>query len=355
MSPFVVFSLPRSRSYWLSKFLTSSSWSCGHDEIVRFRGLEDLESWLSQDYVGSVETAGASFWRLLVKYRPDTRVVVVLRPRAEVMVSLSQFGLPINFTRLERDLFLLESKLHQIAKRLPNVMVVRFDALSDLGVLTDLYEFCLQEPCDPERTKALCSLNLQRSLVHSLLYCQANHRQIERLRGIAKRQVLVDFSARNPTLGDGITIAPEEFGSFYAAAVPLFKQHAMETGEHPDYAYLNKNIQMFEYLESIGNLRMMVARQNGRVRGYLMTLESVSLENPSERIGYHSLRYASPDFPGLGLKLHRAAIADSKTRGLSDLFSRAGERGSGPRIASIFRRCGAALDGEMYRLNLRGA
>lgn len=353
MSPFVVFSLPRSRSFWLSRFLTSGSWACGHDEIVRFRGLEDVVSWLDQDYVGSVETAGASFWRLLAKYRPDTRVAVVLRPRAEVVRSLSSFVLPFDLSRLDRDLFLLESKLHQIIRRLPNVMAVHFHDLEREDVCKSLYEFCLQEPLPVGRWEQFSSLNLQRSLVHSLLYCQANHVQIERLRGIAKQRVFADLAARLPSVASGLVIRAEPFGEFYEAATALFRQHAMETGEHPDYAYLNKNISMFFYLESIGNLRMVVARQNGVVRGYLMTLESVSLENPNERIGYHALRFASGEFPGLGLKLHRAALADSRSRGLSDVFSRAGARGSGPRIASIFRRCGAALDGEMYRLSLR--
>lgn len=353
MSPFVVFSLPRSRSFWLSRFLTSSSWSCGHDEIVRFRGLDDIRSWLDQDYVGSVETAGASFWRLLAKYRPDTRVVVVLRPREEVLASFAKFDLPFNFPRLSRDLFALEVKLHQIIRRLPNVMVVHFADLVREEVCASLYEFCLQEPHQSSRWRSLNDINLQRSLVHSVLYCQAHHQQIERLRGIAKETILVDFASRNPIVGKGVEIAPMPFREFYAAAVPLFREHAAQVGEHPDYAYLNKSVGILEYLEDIGNLRMMVARQNGVLRGYLMTLESVSLENPNERIGYHALRFASPMFAGLGAKLHRAALADSRARGLSDVFSRAGGRGSGPRISALFRRTGASLDGEMYRLSLR--
>lgn len=36
---FVVFSMPRSRSAWLARFLSYGDWHCGHDEIRHFRSL----------------------------------------------------------------------------------------------------------------------------------------------------------------------------------------------------------------------------------------------------------------------------------------------------------------------------
>ena len=52
------------------------------------RMLSDVQAWLSQDAVGTAETAGAPWWRLLPRYRPDARVVVVRRPVREVVDSL---------------------------------------------------------------------------------------------------------------------------------------------------------------------------------------------------------------------------------------------------------------------------
>ena len=33
---FIVFAMPRSRSYWLSRFLSYEGWHCGHEEALRW-------------------------------------------------------------------------------------------------------------------------------------------------------------------------------------------------------------------------------------------------------------------------------------------------------------------------------
>ena len=53
-SPFVVLSMPRSRSKWLSVFLSYGEWGCGHEELLNLRGLDDAKAWLSQPYTGTV-------------------------------------------------------------------------------------------------------------------------------------------------------------------------------------------------------------------------------------------------------------------------------------------------------------
>ena len=88
--PFFILGLPRSRTYWLSKFLTYREWTCGHEELRHIRTMEDAKSWLSQPSTGSAETALAPFWRLLPK---DARLVIVRRPVAEVKDSLLRLSL----------------------------------------------------------------------------------------------------------------------------------------------------------------------------------------------------------------------------------------------------------------------
>ena len=46
--PFVVLSLPRSRSYWLSRYLSYGGWHCGHEEIRHARTLSDVRAWLAR-------------------------------------------------------------------------------------------------------------------------------------------------------------------------------------------------------------------------------------------------------------------------------------------------------------------
>ena len=63
---FVVLAMPRSRTKWLSQFLSYGPWQVGHDEIRHCRSMDDVAAWLSQPFTGTIETAArAAFWRLL--------------------------------------------------------------------------------------------------------------------------------------------------------------------------------------------------------------------------------------------------------------------------------------------------
>ena len=79
--PFVVFGLPRSRTTWLSRFLTYADWVCGHDELRHMRSMDDISAWFSQPCTGTVETSGAASWRLLDTTAPGARVAIVRRPK----------------------------------------------------------------------------------------------------------------------------------------------------------------------------------------------------------------------------------------------------------------------------------
>src|SRR5664279_2954834 len=124
MPPFVVLAMPRSRSYWLSRFLSAGGWHCGHDELRHMRSLDDVRSWLAQPLTGTVETAAGPFWRLLMDLAPDARVVVLRRPVAEVVDSLVRLG----FERapMVRIMTRLDAKLAQIAVRVPGCLSVSF-------------------------------------------------------------------------------------------------------------------------------------------------------------------------------------------------------------------------------------
>ena len=102
----------------------------------------------------------------------------------------------------------------------------------------------------------------------------------------------------------------------------------------------------------IGAMQIMTARSNGRMFGYLMTLISPSLTSESVTEALHTTFFASSDAPGLGLKLQRAALSPLKDHGVDDLYMRAGVRGSGDRLGSIYRRIGAQDFGQMFHLNL---
>lgn len=352
MPPFVVLSLPRSRSAWLSRFLTYGDWMCGHEELRHMRTLEDVKLWFDQPNIGSAETAGAPWWRLLAKFAPDVRIVIVRRPVEDVFDSLmrlpnTSFDPAVLMPLLHR----LNCKLDQIAARMPNVLQVAFDALADETTCARVFEHCLPYPHDPAHWATLADQNIQMNMPAAMRYMHAYAPAIDRMAKMAKQKILADMAARPPVDPSGITFQTEPFDQWLRDAKPLIENHLVLVNEPPDN-WKGKNLGLMQDLYDIGAMQIMTARCNGKMFGYLMTLLSPSLVSDKLKSATNTTFYASPDVPGLGMKLQRAALKALRERGVDEVFFEAGKRGSGPRISMLYERLGAQEHGTAYRLQL---
>ncbi len=351
--PFVIFGLPRSRSFWLSRFLSYGGWTCGHDEARHVRGLDDVKSWLAQPCVGAVETAASPFWRLLP---PGMRVVVVRRPIAEVTASLTATGLKFDAAKLDERLRYLNAKLDQIEKRVPGVLSVNFADLADEATCEKVFEHCLPFKHDSARWAQLSAMNLQTDLPALLRYQMAFTAQLDRAASICGQTIKSAlWRNRNPGIDDGMTFQEETLATFWRDAKRLFAEHCAKVGEPADQ-FLHKNLPLIEKLSRAGALHIMTARSNGRMFGYLMTIISPSLESEDLQSGTQTIFYASSDARSLGLRLQRASVASLSARGGNwDILQRAGVRGDGPRTDVLYRRMGSQPFGQLYRYSTRSA
>lgn len=345
MTPFIIFALPRSRTKWLSCFLTYGEWNCGHDELLHCRSLDDVRSWFSQPATGTVETAGAPFWRLLPR---DVRVITVRRPIEAVMASLSKllsFDPPVMRALIGR----LDRKLDQLEARVPGVRRFEFDELVQEETCAELFSHCLGYPHDHSWWQAHASLNIQVNIHHELRYYTAHKQQLEKLAAVAKHRTLAGLW-RAPQL-DGVTFQHEPFRRFYEDAKPLFAEHLVQTEQSPS-DHMRKNLPMFQLLDDLGCLQTITARSNGRMFGYLVTIVGPSLDYPDRPEALHTIFFASPLIRNLGMNLQRASIGFLRERGVRDLVMRAGHRGAGPRLGIFYKRLGAEPFGQLWRLAL---
>ncbi len=355
MRPFIVFGLPRSRTAWLSRFLTHGDWVCGHDELRHMRSLDDLRAWFTQPCIGAVETAAAPWWRMLAKLAPDAGVAVIRRPVEQVVESLLKIpGLSFDREALTQNMRALDRKLGQIEARIPGALSVSFDSLNDEATCAALFEHCTGQRHDPDHWVTLAPQNIQINMPALVRYYQAYAKPLEKLGKIAKHTILTGMALRTPVSSDGVKIQPEAFDEWLRDAGSLFDEHLVQVGEAPG-DWQGKNIPLMRALYDIGAMQIMTARCNGRMFGYLMTLISPSLVSKDVTCAEHATFFASPEFPGLGLKLQRAAAVALKSRGVDEIIMKAGVRGSGERIGSIYRRLGAQNDGQAYRLQLAEA
>lgn len=190
--PFIIYGLPRSRTYWLSQFLSYGQWAVSHEETRHMRSIEDLKSFLSQDYIGSSETAASPGWRLIQHYRPDCKALVVRRPVFDVVDSLMKIPLAEFIYKrpvLENGMSYLNRYLDQIEREHPNVLSVKFEDLHDRETCKRIFEFCLEQPFEQTWWEAWAPINVQINTVALLRYRHAFRAQIDRFKAECKHEL----------------------------------------------------------------------------------------------------------------------------------------------------------------------
>ena len=347
---FLILALPRSRTAWLSEFLSYEDWYCGHDEVQYMRQLEDAKSWLSQPNTGSIETAIAPFWRLALHLEPNLKLVTIRRDPVEAAHSAIKAGLGVDVNQMIKLFKQLDHKLSQIEKR-TGCRSYKYEDLTRERVCADLFEYVLPYDHDHKRWVELNKENIQINVQALNRYVDAYRPQLDRLHAIAKQKSLSLLTSHKLLDVPGLTINFEPLQSLLRDGDQAFKDHCVQVGEHPDN-FINKNLDLFQKYEDLGGLQVTVARSNGKIFGYLVSTVGESLEVPGRLWSCHTAFYASPDYPGLGLKLQRKAAEGLKDRGVYEVAMRAGVRGAGDRVAALYKRIGAEPFGTYYRLQL---
>ena len=353
LRPFLILALPRSRTAWLSRLLTYGDWVCGHEEARHCRSIDDVRAWFSQRNVGSVETAVAPFWRLIDKIAPDTNLVTIRRPVDEVVESLMAVpGCNFDGAHLTDTIRKLDRKLDQFERR-AGALSVPYKDLRRAEVCRMIFRKCLPYEWDYYHWERLSGENIQCDLRAMMRYAEAYRPALEKLASIAKHRMLTDMHLHPPSTA-GMTYQVEDFDDWLRDATPLFDEHLVQVGEAPG-DHRHKNITLMRKLHEIGAMQIMTARANGRMFGYLMSIIAPSLEAEGRVVAAHTTFFASPDAPGLGIKLQRAALLSLKDRSVNEVAMQAGARGAGPRMGTIFKRLGAQEDGQVFRLQLAEA
>lgn len=351
---FVVFALPRSRTAWLSHFLTYGDWHCGHDEIRHMRSLDDVKAWFSQDCTGTVETSVAPFWRLLDSVAPGVRVVVVRRPVDDVVNSLMAIsGCEFDRATITDLMRRYDRKLDQIEARIP-CLSVNYADLTDEATCAAIFEYCLPYKHDSARWRELSGVNIQINMPALIRYCAAYKPQLDKLASIARHKSRTMLALRRPVAPDGMTIQTETFDDWLKDARHLLEEHHFQIGEDPEN-WRNKNIPLLRTMFEIGAMQITTARANGRMFGYLMTLLTPSLVTEGVMTAVNTAFFADPATPGVGIKLQRAALTSFQERGIGEVFWETNTVGGAGRIGSIYKRLGAEEKGSVFRLRLAEA
>lgn len=358
--PFVIYGLPRSRTYWLSRFLSYGDWECWHEPAQQFRGVDDIRSWLSQDCTGAADTSASSWWRTVQRYRPDARILVVRRPVGEVVDSLMRLDMrgvcAFDRVALTRQMTRLDRKLDQIERRVAGVLSVNFSDIENETTCARIFEHCLPYAHDPDWWARNAAFNLQADMPALMRYQSAHRTQIDRLVTLCREDTVTTMRAtrHGPADRSAVTIQQEPFEAFWRDGQELFVEHAAEVGGR-EGVILRPNVPLAERLEEARAVQIVTARYRGRMVGYLVVLIGPSLEDIDLVSATQNTFFVTRAFRGIGFRLLRFAIDGLRKRNVGEVILRAGVRGDGRRLTAMFERLGAKEYGHLYNIMLRAA
>lgn len=190
--PFVIFALGRSRTAWLSAFLTYREWTCYHEHSVRLRSIEEARRLVNMPCTGTAETAAAPGWHLVRQMSPRAKFVVVRRDVDEAIramcVAYDRGGLPYDPNKL-RSIFEREARDLERISALPGTLTLDYEDLSTEAGCREIFEFCLPFEFDRTWWEALKDRRIEVSLAPFLRYYWTNRDSVEGFKNACRREL----------------------------------------------------------------------------------------------------------------------------------------------------------------------
>jgi len=158
MKPFFIFGLPRSRTAWLSTWLTHNDRVCRHDALSQQPSVTRFVI-MGQPGNGFVETAGSMFVRTIYNNFRDAKFAIVRRPETEVVASLYRCGLhDVSYSVRESSRSLREATDYLISRT--SVFQIGFDELDNVERLGALWTHLRGDEHDEERTRQMVDFRI---------------------------------------------------------------------------------------------------------------------------------------------------------------------------------------------------
>lgn len=205
--PFIIHALPRSRTAWLSRFLSYRDWTCAHEAAITLRKAADIPGFFLKPQFGTAETATAQGHWLIDYYCPGIKHVVIRRRTDDVVksmmaVEVGSAGFHYDENRLRRIMAYGNRMLDQISAK-PGTLTVDFEDMVNEKTCAEIFEFCLPYSHDGAWWGDLHQKNIQVDVKSVLLYYHANREGVEGFKRDCKADLL--RLRRKGLIGKGIS------------------------------------------------------------------------------------------------------------------------------------------------------
>jgi len=187
-APFIVLSLPRSRSAWMAHWLSYPGKLVGHDIAIKSKCVSDfLAHFTFAD--GTCETSAMLGWRLLKHEIPNLKTLVVVRDPKEVLESLEKKGLAS--PELTNEVLSRWHMLQAIGNA-KDAKAIRFGDLDNKEIRSTIFEWLLELGFDEDWDARFAYTNIQVDFAARCEQLVKNKEQIGTFRAevLARQQVI---------------------------------------------------------------------------------------------------------------------------------------------------------------------
>lgn len=169
MNPFFIIGLPRSRTAWLSVFLSSGPSTCFHEAVGSCSPqnvLHDLKAVLQSNahphrFTGDSDSALPLFWPRLSDVFPRARYVFVDRPFNEAFASHRKAFPCFDEERVKFAFDGICRGIEAMKQDVEDSITVNYDQLDEPHICNYIWEFCVPgAPFDFERSEMLQALRI---------------------------------------------------------------------------------------------------------------------------------------------------------------------------------------------------
>lgn len=329
--PFIVFSLPRSRSAWLSVLLSASGGPTGHDIGIETDTPDDFIQELKLRG-GTCETGAIFAWRKIKAIIPEIKFAVVLRDPEEVIQSLAKFDL----TDFDLEIQTRYNQLVELSEQ-SEVFTCRFSELNDNLIVSQLYKHCTDLDIPINWLSKLQNMNVQVDMPSRISRLQERSEDIKNLKKLCNSEYHVQIEPWTD--------------EFWSDAKILAESHFEEVdGDIELRRQLNVDTEIMKMLSDSGVLLLITARKNSKLIGYYTWQIMPDIESAGLLIAQQGAWYVNPGHPKIAVQMFDKSVKELKKRGVKCIFPHHRSQGRGKDIGKFFKRRGAKLIQHTYSL-----
>lgn len=344
MPPFVIYSLPRSRSAWLAHWLSSQGLAVGHDLGIECKEVADFKRSFDLGLVGTCETGGMFAWRLVQRELPGVQFVTVRRPVGEVLGSLAAFGL--TGEALEAELFRREVWLDELEAQ-PGTLRLEFSQLGEEGPCRALLARLAPEvPWDHHSWVVAEVTNIQVDMSARLEQLRRNGNALARL----KQEAEALEGAASAAVG--WSIYSEPWSHIWPEAEALAQQHweEVDSGVEPRRRFA-VDAGLCEKMYQAGVLKCFALRcPQGHLLGYLTWQLMMDPESQGLVVAQQGAWYVAPGHARAARALFLQSLVALRAWGVKCVFPHHRAQGRGRSLGRFFQRLGAKPIQQGYSL-----